>query len=187
MRVVAGIYRSRRLKGPGKLRLRPTSDRLRETLFNVLGPAVEDSLFVDLYAGTGAIGIEAASRGARQVFLIESHRATAQPARENLASLRIGPAAEVIEDDALRGLTRLAGRHLVADFVFLDPPYEHSDEHLRVLEYLDSARLMAPCGIVIVEHGIKMELPGRLDRLERTRLLEQGDASLSFYSLAAAA
>ncbi len=83
MRVIAGTYRSRRLKGPGKLRLRPTSDRLRETLFNVLGPAVKDSLFVDLYAGTGAIGIEAASRGAREVILVESHTSTARLAREN--------------------------------------------------------------------------------------------------------
>ena len=73
MRVIAGKFRSRRLKGPGMLRLRPTSDRLRETLFNILGPAVEDSLFVDLYAGTGAVGIEAISRGARQAILIESH------------------------------------------------------------------------------------------------------------------
>ena len=78
MRVIAGTYRSRKLKGPGTLRLRPTSDRLRETLFNVLGPAVKDSLFVDLYSGTGAIGIEAASRGAREVILVESHQGTAR-------------------------------------------------------------------------------------------------------------
>lgn len=187
MRVIAGAYRSRKLKGPGKLRLRPTSDRLRETLFNVLGPAIKDSLFVDLYAGTGAIGIEAASRGAREVILIESHKSTARLARENIGALGIRSTVEVIEDDALRGLEKLATRHLLADFIFLDPPYENSGEHLKVLEYLDFAHLVAPYGIVIVEHRNKMELPGRLDRLERTRLLEQGDASLSFYSLAAAA
>lgn len=187
MRVIAGRYRSRRLKGPGKLRLRPTSDRLRETLFNVLGPAIEDSLFVDLYAGTGAIGIEAASRGAREVVIVESHRAAARLVRENMDSLGMGSSVEVIEDDALRGLEKLAARHLLADFIFLDPPYEDSSEHVKVLEYLDSAHLLAPYGVVIVEHRSKMDLPGRFDRLERTRLLEQGDASLSFYSLAAAA
>src|ERR1700730_4707865 len=97
MRVIAGRYRSRRLKGPGKLRLRPTSDRLRETLFNVLGPSVEDSLFVDLYAGTGAIGIEAISRGARETVLIESHPATARLVRANLEMLAIESRAEIIE------------------------------------------------------------------------------------------
>jgi 16S rRNA (guanine966-N2)-methyltransferase len=187
MRVIAGIHRSRRLKGPGKLRLRPTSDRLRETLFNVLGAAIEDSLFVDLYAGTGAIGLEAASRGAREVILVESHKATARLVKENIDALGLRASVEVVEDDALRALEKLAGRHLLADFIFLDPPYEKSAEYLRVLEYLDCARLAAPHGIVIVEHRSKMELPGRFARLERTRLLEQGDAALSFYSSAAAA
>jgi len=191
MRVIAGKFRSRRLKGPGKLRLRPTSDRLRETLFNVLGPAVRDSLFVDLYAGTGAIGIEALSRGAREVVFIEGHAATARLVRENLAALGISPgekkSAEVIEATAAKGLKTLAARHRVADFIFLDPPYEDVEEHLRVLEFLDASHLVAPQGVVIAEHSRKTELPERLDRLERIRLLEQGDAALSFYRLAAAA
>src|ERR1700734_4051713 len=106
MRVIAGKYRSRRLRTPGSLGIRPTSDRLRETLFNILGPAVEDSLFIDLYAGTGAIGIEAISRGAREAFLIEAHAATARLARQNLEVLGIEGAA-VIEADAVRGMERL--------------------------------------------------------------------------------
>ncbi|MGH9691629.1 MAG: 16S rRNA (guanine(966)-N(2))-methyltransferase RsmD [Candidatus Acidiferrales bacterium] len=187
MRVIAGTYRSRRLKGPGKLRLRPTSDRLRETLFNILGRAVEDSLFVDLYAGTGAIGIEALSRGAREAIFIETHPATTRLVRENLSSLEIRASAEVIEGDVVRGLEKLAARHWVADFIFLDPPYQDADEHLRVLEFLDASRLVAPHGVVIVEHHNKTDLPERFSRLERTRLLEQGDACLSFYGLAAAA
>ena len=187
MRVIAGAYRSRRLKGPGKLRLRPTSDRLRETIFNILGPAVEDCLFVDLFAGTGAIGIEAISRGARKVIFIETHAATARLVRENLAALGTPPGAEVIQEDAIRGLERLATRHLIADFIFLDPPYEGTEEHLHVLEFLDASHLIAPHGVVIAEHHRKTELPERFDRLERIRLLEQGDAALSFYRLAVAA
>jgi 16S rRNA (guanine966-N2)-methyltransferase len=187
MRVIAGKFRSRKLKGPGLLRLRPTSDRLRETLFNILGPEVEDSLFVDLYAGTGAIGIEAVSRGARQVILIESNPKAARLVRENLAALAIRSGTELIEAEVLAGLERLAKQHLVADFVFLDPPYEKTSEHARVLEFLDASRLVAPRGIVIVEHRNKTELPERLDRLERVRLVEQGDTALSFYRLAAAA
>ena len=100
MRVIAGKYRSRRLKGPGTMRLRPTSDRLRETLFNVLGPSIADSYFVDLFAGTGAVGIEAISRGARDVFFVESSAKAARLIRDNVASLEIRSGAEVIEADA---------------------------------------------------------------------------------------
>jgi 16S rRNA (guanine966-N2)-methyltransferase len=187
MRVIAGKFRSRPLKGPAKLRLRPTSDPLRETLFNVLGPSVADSLFVDLYAGTGAIGIEAISRGAREVIFVESHAPTARLIRQNLESLGIRAGAELIEADAVRALEVIAKRRLLADFIFLDPPYEEAEEHLRVLEFLDESHLLAPYGLVIVEHRRQMELPDRFDRLELARLLEQGDAALSFYRLAAAA
>ncbi len=187
MRVIAGKFRSRRLKGPMTLRIRPTSDRLRETLFNVLGPSVEDSFFVDLYAGTGAVGIEAISRGAREAVFVEANAKAARIIRENLESLAIRGGAELIEADAVRGLEKIAGRRLVADFLFLDPPYEQTEEHLRVLEFLDTGHVVAPYGLVIVEHSRKTVLPLRFTRLERTRLLEQGDAALSFYHLAAAA
>jgi 16S rRNA (guanine966-N2)-methyltransferase len=187
VRVIAGKFRSRLLKGPGKLRLRPTSDRLRETLFNILGPAVEDSLFIDLYAGTGAIGIEAMSRGARETIFVESHPATVRLVRANLEALGVRAGAEVIEAEAARGLARIAAQHRIADFIFLDPPYEDEDEHVKILEYLDASHLVAPHGLVIVEHRNKTELPGRLGRLERTRTVKQGDATLSFYRLAAAA
>jgi len=154
VRVIAGKFRSRRLKGPGTLRLRPTSDRLRETLFNILGPAVEDSLFIDVYAGTGAIGMEAISRGARQVILIESNPRAARLIRDNLAALEIFSGAQLMEADALTGLKKLSDHRSMADFIF---------------------------------HRSGTELPERLGRLECTRQLEQGDATLSFYRLAAAA
>jgi 16S rRNA (guanine966-N2)-methyltransferase len=92
-----------------------------------------------------------------------------------------------MEGDAVRALEKIAKRHLVADFIFLDPPYDAAEEHLRILEFLDASHLVAPYGLVIVEHSVKSELPERLDRLELTRLLEQGDAALSFYRLALAA
>jgi 16S rRNA (guanine966-N2)-methyltransferase len=186
MRVIAGKFRSRPLKGPGALRLRPTSDRLRETLFNVLGPSLEDSLFVDLFAGTGAVGIEAISRGAREAIFVESNPKAARLIRENLKSLDIF-AAELIEAHAIRGLEKMVARHLLADFIFLDPPYEKTVECEQVLAFLDASHLIAPRGIVIVEHFRKTELPEFLTRLECTRQIEQGDAILSFYTLAAAA
>src|SRR3984885_14860852 len=187
MRVIAGTFRSKLLKSPGKLRLRPTSDRLREPIFKILGPAVEDSLFVALYAGTGAIGIEAISRGAKETIFVESHAVTARLIRANLDVLKIESGAEVIEAAALRGLERIASRHLLADFIFLHPPYEDEGGLSDVLDYLDISHVIAPLGMVIVEHRDKVDMPERLQRLERTRLVEQGDAALSFYRLAAAA
>jgi 16S rRNA (guanine966-N2)-methyltransferase len=187
MRVIAGQFRSRKLKGPGALRLRPTGDRLRETIFNILGPEIEDSLFVDVYAGTGAMGIEAFSRGAREVAWIESDPKAAELIEQNLESLGIRANADLIRADAVAGLKRLAARHAMADFIFIDPPYEKTEEHERVLDYLDSAHLIAPRGCVLVEHFWKSALPERFDRLERFRLVEQGDASVSLYRLAAAA
>jgi 16S rRNA (guanine966-N2)-methyltransferase len=187
VRVIAGTFRSRRLKTPGKVRLRPTSDRLRETLFDVLGPSVEESLFLDLFAGTGAIGIEAISRGADQAIFVEANPAAARLIRTNLESLRIESRAQIIEADAERGLEKIAAQHRMAQFIFLDPPYEKQEDYLRVLEFLDSSRLVSPHGVVVAEHGRKVSLPERLDRLERTRVLVQGDAALSFYRLAAAA
>lgn len=187
MRVIAGTFRSRRLKTPGKLRVRPTSDRLRETLFNVLGASIEGALFIDLFAGTGAIGIEALSRGAREVIFVDSNPVAAKLIRSNLEALGIQNSRQIIVADAVQALEKIEARHLMADFAFLDPPYEKQDEYIRVLEFLDCSRLIAPYGIVIAEHKRKLELPERFDRLERTRLLEQGDATLSFYRLAAAA
>jgi 16S rRNA (guanine966-N2)-methyltransferase len=187
VRVIAGKYRSRVLKSPGKLKMRPTSDRLRETLFNVLGPTVEDSLFIDLFAGTGAVGIEAISRGARLAIFIELHTAAVQLIKKNLEALNAQTSAELMESDAIRGLGKLAKRRMMADFIFVDPPYDNDSAYVRTLEYLDGSHLIAPRGIVIVEHRTGYEPPEILSRLELVRVLEQGDATLSFYRLAAAA
>ncbi len=187
MRVVGGKYRSRKLKTLRGMALRPSSDRLRETLFNILGPTIEGTIFVDLYAGTGAVGIEALSRGAREVILVEKHAAAAALIRKNLESLGIKAGAELLATDAVRGLEWLVARRVHAHFVFLDPPYAKADEYDRALDFLDRSAFLIPGGQVIVEHGKRMVLPERLAQLERVRVVEQGDAVLSFYRLALAA
>jgi 16S rRNA (guanine966-N2)-methyltransferase len=212
MRVIAGKYRSRKLRTLQGLALRPTSDMLRETLFNVLGPAVEGSVFIDLFAGSGAVGIEALSRGADEIFFIENHAPAAAIIRKNLESLGIaagtraigGPRVEILAVDALRGLETLVKRHVAADFIYLDPPYAEKEEYQRALEFLDGPHLLAPEGRVIVEHLVRdlappsghlnhlmglpqWILPERFGSLERVRVVEQGDSALSFYSLARAA
>jgi 16S rRNA (guanine966-N2)-methyltransferase len=185
MRVIAGTYRSRILKSLKGLALRPTSDRLRETLFNVLGPTVAGARFLDLFAGTGAIGIEALSRGAQEVVFIENHAPAAKLIRQNLESLEIRSGFTVLPLDALRGLAMLASRkrpsELGFDAIFLDPPYAAAEEYARVLDFLGSTELLAPGGMVIAEHRRSFNLREEAGALGRFRVLKQGDAALSFY------
>jgi 16S rRNA (guanine(966)-N(2))-methyltransferase RsmD len=187
MRVIAGKYRSRTLRSLKGQMLRPTSDRLRETLFNILGPAVGGATFVDLYAGTGAVGIEALSRGASQVIFVEQHAPAVALIRRNLESLGIGAQAEILGMKVARAIERLETRHVHAQFIFLDPPYAADIEYESALETLGESLLVAPDGRVIVEHLRKRELPERSGDLELARVVEQGDAALSFYRLALAA
>jgi 16S rRNA (guanine(966)-N(2))-methyltransferase RsmD len=185
MRVIAGTYRSRTLKSLKGLALRPTSDRLRETLFNVLAPNLAGSRLVDLFAGTGAIGIEALSRGAAEVVFIENHAPAATLIRRNLESLGINSGVTVLALDALRGLAMLAARinsgAAAFDHIFLDPPYAAAEDYSRVLEFLGTADLLAPGGIVIAEHRRNFDLPEEPGAIKRFRVLRQGDAALSFY------
>src|SRR5260370_6331608 len=185
MRVIAGTYRSRILKSLEGLALRPTSDRLRETLFNVLAPNIAGSRFVDLFAETGAIGIEASGRGASDVVFIENHAPAAALIRRNLESLGVNTGVTVLAVDALRGLAVLASRKQQSapgyDCVFLDPPYAAAEDYSRVLEFLGTADLLSPGGILIAEHRRNFDFPREAGALLRIRVLRAGDAALSFY------
>src|SRR4029077_12390350 len=195
MRVIAGTYRSRILKSLKGLALRPTSDRLRETLFNVLGPGVAGARFIDVFAGTGAVGIEALSRGAAEVVFIEKHPPAAALIRKNLESLGVRSGATVLGADALRGLEKLAANRAAKytedsppfDFVFLDPPYAATEEYARVLRVLGSASFLGTGSVVIAEHHKKFDLPVHAGSLTRFRVLKKGDAALTFYRLNASA
>jgi 16S rRNA (guanine966-N2)-methyltransferase len=187
MRIIAGIYRSRILKSLKGQALRPTSDRLRETLFNVLGSAIGGSRFIDVFAGTGAVGIEALSRGASEAVFIENHAPAAALIRRNLESLDIRSGATVLVSDALRGLEKLAARHRSAepgyDFAFVDPPYAAAQEYAQILRCLGVASILRPHAKIVFEHRRNFELPESSGSLRRVRVLRQGDATLTFYSL----
>jgi 16S rRNA (guanine966-N2)-methyltransferase len=173
--------------------LRPSSDRLRETLFNILGAAIEGAIFIDLFAGSGAVGIEALSRGARGAIFVENHPAGAALISRNLASLGIPTAAqiasrktfagsaEILRMDALDALERLAEGGMHVDFAFADPPYEKARAYEDILAFLGESELLARSGRVIAEHRRKNDLPAIVGHLERTRVVEQGDTALSFY------
>jgi 16S rRNA (guanine966-N2)-methyltransferase len=187
MRVIAGTYRSRQLKSLPGTDVRPTADRLRETLFNVLTAgnpaALEGTLWVDLFAGTGAVGIEAISRGASMVHFVESAAGAAELIKRNLASLRIGNGFQILTQESIRALRALESSGTIADFVFLDPPYGMEGAYRQTLETLSNSRLLKPESIVIAEHRKTFDPGESFQSLVRYRKLEQGDAALSFYRL----
>jgi 16S rRNA (guanine966-N2)-methyltransferase len=185
MRVIAGKYRSRRLRSLPGLDLRPTADRLRETLFNVLTAgnptALEGTVWCDLYAGTGAVGIEAISRGAAMVHFVESSERAAQLIKQNLASLGITTGFQILKQDSIRALRGLESGGAVADFIFLDPPYDLENAYRHTLSSLAQSPLLKPETIVIAEHPKKFDPGQDFAPLHRYRQLVQGDAVLSFY------
>jgi 16S rRNA (guanine966-N2)-methyltransferase len=199
MRVIAGTYRSRQVVAPRGTGTRPTSDRLRETLFNILSPRIAGCRFADLYAGTGAVGIEALSRGAEHVWFTEKAEPALAAIRENLKALKIVRGYTVEERGTGALLERLAKaaqkpadgadaarRGILLDLVYIDPPWEAEAEYASTLQLLGSARgraVLAPNALVVAEHNSKAQLAGRYGELVQTRTMKQGDAALSFYAV----
>ena len=183
MRIIAGSLRSRSLQAPPGLATRPTSDRLRETLFNVLAPRIADAHVLDLYAGSGAVGMEALSRGAARVVFVESAPGALKVLRANLARLALNQGFDIQAGAVTTYLRRAAQTPF--DIIFLDPPYDAEREYEQTLALLagDARGFLRPGAIVIAEHRRKDNLPETPGALHRTRLLQQGDAALSFYSL----
>jgi len=188
MRIIAGKYRGRRLKSPPSHRTRPTSDRLRETLFNVLAPRIEGARFLDLCAGTGAVGIEALSRGAEHVAFVDQSRKMCALIESNVNALEIDDnEVEVVAAETLEFLRRRARKQAERfNIIFFDPPYETDYEVALDFVGEHAETLLAEVGVVIVEHHKKKELAEEVGRLNRCRVLKQGDSVLSFYRWSAA-
>ena len=149
MRVIAGSARRTQLKTLEGMDTRPTTDRIKETLFNMIAPYLYDSIFLDLFAGSGGIGIEALSRGAMEAVFVEQNPKAAEIIRENLKATKLEEQALVMNCDALSALKRLEGKYRF-DYIFMDPPYNHELEK-SVLTYLAESSLLAEEGIIIVE------------------------------------
>jgi len=185
MRVIGGRYRSRPLHSLPGLNLRPTADRLREALFNVLTAGNPEAfagvVWIDLFAGTGAVGIEALSRGAAMVYFVESAGRAVELIRKNLRSLGVEAGVQVRKLDSVRAIATLAADGVQADFVFLDPPYRMETTYRQTLEALSRSPLLKRGAIVIVEHQKKFDPGEQVASLQRYRWLKQSHAALSFY------
>jgi 16S rRNA (guanine966-N2)-methyltransferase len=182
--VIAGQYRSRPLRSLHGMDIRPTADRLRETVFNVLTAgnpeSLEGTVWIDIYAGTGAVGIEALSRGAGRVYFVELSPTAVKVIRENLDSLQV-TGYEIVQNDALKGLRQLQMKQVAADFVFLDPPYRMKQAYRNTLEFLEKSSVAKQTAIVVAEHDKRDDHGEEFGALKRYRKLTQGDAALSFY------
>jgi 16S rRNA (guanine966-N2)-methyltransferase len=173
MRVIAGEFRSRRLESIPGVATRPTADRVREALFNMLQTRISGASFVDAYAGTGAVGIEALSRGAAHAWFLERDRRALDTIRKNLASLGLERRATILAGKVLVTLERCP-----AGIVFLDPPYLLVDEYTGALELL-GARTPE---LTIAQHAVHLKLKDAYGGLHRTRMVRHGDNALSFYA-----
>jgi 16S rRNA (guanine966-N2)-methyltransferase len=172
MRIIAGRFRSRLLKSVPGLSVRPTPDRLREAMFNVLAGRVEGRVFLDAFAGSGSVGLEALSRGAQHVVLMEKSPAALQIIRENVEALGVREEVTVLRGSAARLL-----EGITADIAFVDPPYEQKSQYGTALLALANTE----CLLVIAQHPSRLALEEEYGRLRRQRVLRQGDNSLSFY------
>ena len=185
MRIIAGQFGSRRLRALPGTDTRPTSDRLRETLFNVLTAgqeaALAGSVWLDLCAGTGAVGLEALSRGAEKVYFVEPARAAAGIIRANLRELGITTGFEIIERDAAHALRLLDSREVICDYCFLDPPYRLTELYEPALTFLGQSQVLRSGAIAIAEHDKRFDPGENFGVLQRSRQLRQGDTTLSFY------
>jgi 16S rRNA (guanine(966)-N(2))-methyltransferase RsmD len=174
LRVIGGEFRSRKLKSVPGDHVRPTPDRMRESLFSILAPVIEDSVFIDAYAGTGAVGIEAVSRGARKAILIEKDPRALAVLRDNVDTLKLGARVQIV-----RGQAAKLVRDFPADILFLDPPYPQESEYEQCLLQATRHKL------VIAQHATKFALRESYGELRRYRTLRQGDNTLSFFRPAA--
>ena len=177
MRVIAGRFKGRRLQTPSWDGLRPTSDKLRETLFNVLAPRIGGARVLDGYAGTGAVGIEALSRGAAQVTFVDQDRRACALIRQNLERCGLTDGYAIIQRTVLQAIERLRGEPAF-DVILLDPPY--ATDIQDALQHV--GEIVKPDGIVVLEHARKTESPVAPGRLVRTREMRSGDSALTFYA-----
>ncbi|HSW10791.1 MAG TPA: 16S rRNA (guanine(966)-N(2))-methyltransferase RsmD [Bacillota bacterium] len=182
MRVIAGQARGTRLRTLRGRRTRPTSDRVRESLFNILGTHVQDAEMLDLFAGSGSVGVEALSRGARHVVFVEKDPGAAQIIRQNLLHTRQAPRAEVRVQHALVAARQLARQGQRFSLIFLDPPYDR-DWPALTLRVLAETGILSAGGIIVVEHGRRETVPAQVEDIELTRQNTYGDSALSFYQL----
>lgn len=182
MRVIAGEYKGRRLDCIEGVEIRPTADKVKESLFNILGNAVIDSTFLDLFGGTGGVGIEALSRGAKYVVFIDTNIKSIKVLKSNLDHLNIKDNVEVFHTDYTTAISKLHKYNKQFDIIFIDPPYKVGMA-ASALEEINKNSILSQSGLIIVEHDSKEDMPQRVGKLYLYRIKQYGNTTLSFYNI----
>ncbi len=182
VRVISGSAKGRRLGSVSSLDTRPTSDRVKESLFNIIRNQIEDAIFLDLFAGNGGVGIEALSRGAKKVVFLEKSSLCTKMIHQNLKSTNLASKAEVYTTNVFSGLAKLGKKEKQFNIIFLDPPYQETLVD-KTLAMISEYNLLAPDGIVIAEYGKKEELAQFVLNLVQVREAKYGDTVLGFYRI----
>ncbi len=182
MRVIAGEFRGRRLDPIEGMDIRPTSDKVKGSLFNIFGDAVIDSVFLDLFGGTGGIGIEALSRGAKHVVFVDTDIKSVKVLKGNLDRLNINENVEVLNSDYSTAIAKLYSNKKEFDIIFIDPPYSNGMAQ-NALKEIDENPILSQSGLIVVEHDSKDEMPSGIGRLYMYRSKQYGNTTLSFYNI----
>ncbi len=181
MRITAGQARGRRLKAAGRT-IRPTASKVREAIFNIIGPSVEDSAFLDLYAGTGAVGLEALSRGAGRSVFVDINTLRADLIKKVAEEFGFSSSARVYRMGSFTFLKKAVRENMVFDFIFVDPPYR-TEEIMKVLPFIAESGILSRDGMVLVEHFSKKRLPDQVGKLIKRKEYSYGDTALTSYNI----
>ena len=179
MRVIGGFFKSRKLFFPKTFQTRPVTDRAKETIFNVLGTQCKESSVLDLFAGSGSLGLEALSRGAQDVCFVDFAKLAVDCIRRNLKSLALEPLADVLKLPVLEAIRKLERKQRKFSLIFVDPPH-NKGLIKKVLQHLDRSGIVTPFGIVVVGHSNHEGLPNNLVTLKHERSIEIGQTFISF-------
>jgi len=182
MRVISGKARGQSLKAPEGLNTRPTADRVKESIFNIIQSRLYDSVVIDLFAGSGNLGIESLSRNASKVYFIDNNKSSIQSIRENLKKTNLAESSIVIQMDVVSAIEKLNSQGVKANIIFLDPPYSKGLVE-PTLDGILSFELLQHDGIVVVEHKRNDEIPNNIHNLQKYRTNNYGDVAVSFYEL----
>jgi 16S rRNA (guanine966-N2)-methyltransferase len=181
MRVISGVVKGRRLKAPfGTSLLRPTSDKVKEAVFDIIGPGIEDARFLDLFCGTGAVGIEALSRGSRNVVFVDSKSSAIDLLKDNLFRCGFDNNFEIIQCDALQALATLSNRQRKFEYIFLDPPYG-SDLILNSMDAISAGHLLLPNARILVEHASKKPVPEKVEGFLMDKEYKFGETMITLF------
>lgn len=182
MRVVSGTRKGKILKAVPGSSTRPTTDKVKEAIFNMIGPYFDGGIGLDLFAGSGGLGIEALSRGAKKVIFVDKDRKAIQTIYDNISSCGLEEKAEVYRNDAERALKAIKKRELAFEFIFLDPPYK-KQQLIMLLEIIDKEHLLAPKGKIICEHGSEVQLPDFVGHLSVQKREKYGIITITIYEM----